>query len=357
MAHIELILVFLISGQGLLLSIALLTSILKKNYSNFFLGIITFVITIEVLDILAKQFGYHDSEGAIPFWLLGSYLLIPPSVYLFEKINIKTTFNLKPKHALLFVPAFVEIITEWISFYVNSTSGMGYRLIENKTWFLFTETLPVLSMILVIIVYWVDLSVISKQLKLNAFKKYTNHMVKLYSFWCVFALLTVLWFIQGVLQIQVFIIIEIVLLASLFILGYVGLFQPSFFETPKPIKVKIEKSKFNHLDDEKELKRLIMLFEDKKIYLKPRLSLSDLAEQLNLPRRYISLLINTYHNTNFNGFVNSYRVNEFLKRIEDPKEKTKTLLALALDSGFNSKSSFNQIVKSVTGKNPSDFLD
>jgi len=357
MANIEQIFLLLISGQGLLISIALLTSVLKKNYSNFFLGIITFVITIELLSVLAIQLGYNSSETAIPFWLLGSYLLIPPSLFLFERLNIKTDFNLKAKHVLLFIPAFIEIITEIIYFYINKSLDLKYSLIENTIWFLFTEVLPVILMLLVVGIYLIDLINTSKQLRQNNLKKQFANLIKLQSFWVAFALLTVLWFIQSVLQIQVFAIIEIVLLIGVFILGYLGLFQPSFFEIPKPVKVKIEKSKFNHYDDNKELKRLTILFDDDKIYLKPRLSLNDLSRELNLPKRYVSLLINLNYSTNFNSFVNSYRVKEFLERIEDPKERHKTLLALALDSGFNSKSSFNQIVKSVTGKNPKDFLD
>jgi AraC-like DNA-binding protein len=45
-----------------------------------------------------------------------------------------------------------------------------------------------------------------------------------------------------------------------------------------------------------------------------------------------------------------------MRKMEDPAEQHKTLLALALESGFNSKSSFNQVFKSLTGQSPSEYL-
>ncbi|WP_282079371.1 helix-turn-helix domain-containing protein [Aquimarina algiphila] len=82
-----------------------------------------------------------------------------------------------------------------------------------------------------------------------------------------------------------------------------------------------------------------------------------MATVLNLPERYISGLINTYHNTNFNTYVNTFRVADTMSRIKDSKERNKSILGIALESGFSSKSSFNGAFKTITGKNPSDFFN
>ena len=53
--------------------------------------------------------------------------------------------------------------------------------------------------------------------------------------------------------------------------------------------------------------------------------------------------------------MNEYRVEEVKKRMVDPAYKNLTILAIAYDSGFNSKSSFNTIFKELTGMTPSAY--
>jgi AraC-like DNA-binding protein len=66
-------------------------------------------------------------------------------------------------------------------------------------------------------------------------------------------------------------------------------------------------------------------------------------------------VINTGFQKNFNDFVNAYRVADFQKKVNDPKLSHYTLLALAYECGFNSKSTFNRAVKKATGQLPSTF--
>jgi AraC-like DNA-binding protein len=69
----------------------------------------------------------------------------------------------------------------------------------------------------------------------------------------------------------------------------------------------------------------------------------------------LSYVINTGFQKNFNDFVNAYRVADFQKKVNDPKLSHYTLLALAYECGFNSKSTFNRAVKKATGQLPSTF--
>ncbi len=358
MDNLEQIILLLVSGQGILLSIALLSNVIKRNYSSFCLGLITAVITIEVLNTWAMQIAYHSSENAFPFWVFGSYLILPSALWLFVKENTQPMFRFKSKYYILFVPAIIEIIIEFFSFYSNRFLSTGYELQVNPFWYAFTEVVPVVSMALVLVLFARELVGFKVRLKKVAATKITLQQVsKLHVLFAFFSFLTVFWSFQVLFQLEVFYIIEIVLLLFIFILGYIGYLHPSFFDIPKILKTEIMKEQFSQFDDRKELARLRMLFENEKIYIQQKLSLNDVAFHLNLPERYVSGLINSYHGTNFSSYVNSFRVAETLKRINDPKEKNKTLLGIALESGFNSKSSFNQIFKATTGKNPSDFLN
>ncbi len=102
--------------------------------------------------------------------------------------------------------------------------------------------------------------------------------------------------------------------------------------------------------------KLIALMNTKKPYLEPKLSLGNLADELGITANHLSQIINQYEDKNFFDFVNTYRVEEFKQRVADPANSNYSILAIALDSGFNSKSSFNQVFKKITGKTPTQYV-
>lgn len=101
--------------------------------------------------------------------------------------------------------------------------------------------------------------------------------------------------------------------------------------------------------------KIIKLMQTQKPYLQPDLTLSDLANLLKTNTSIVSQVINTGFAKNFNDFINSYRVDEYLSKIGTPQYKHLTLLAVAFECGFNSKTTFNRAFKKMTGKAPSDF--
>ncbi|GGW30256.1 hypothetical protein GCM10007383_14450 [Arenibacter certesii] len=92
-------------------------------------------------------------------------------------------------------------------------------------------------------------------------------------------------------------------------------------------------------------------------YLDPDLTLPKLAQDLNVSTHHLSQVINEMHEKNFFNFINKYRVAEVKRKIQDPKYQNYSLLGIAYESGFNSKSAFNRVFKNVTGTTPSRFRD
>ncbi len=119
--------------------------------------------------------------------------------------------------------------------------------------------------------------------------------------------------------------------------------------------VKLEQ-KISSEDLEKWRLKIETIMIQEKLYLNPELTLSDLSDKLGTHNSLISNVINTAFQKNFNDFVNAFRVTVFKEKIKDPKLQHLTLLAIAFDCGFNSKSTFNRAVKKVTGQMPSEFL-
>ena len=86
----------------------------------------------------------------------------------------------------------------------------------------------------------------------------------------------------------------------------------------------------------------------------PELTLTELAQRLGTNPGFLSKVINAGCGQNFNDFVNSYRVAEAQRRLADPRFAHFSLVGVALDSGFNSKSTFNRVFKKLAGYPPSE---
>lgn len=102
-------------------------------------------------------------------------------------------------------------------------------------------------------------------------------------------------------------------------------------------------------------RKLLEFMISKQPYLDEDLSLLKLSQQLEVSTHQLSQVINQNLNTNFYQLVNSYRVEEVKKKLKDPQFSKWSILGIAFESGFNSKSTFNKIFKEETGMTPSEY--
>ena len=152
-------------------------------------------------------------------------------------------------------------------------------------------------------------------------------------------------------------------------LGYYGLSQskillPNFlFETKEGVtnegsansKNKITKYSYDPAEMEKLQHKLNQLMREEKPFLDEDLTLASLANILEVPDKKLSTLLNQNMETSFYDYINSYRVEEVKKLLAKPDSNKYTLLAIAYDCGFKSKSSFNRIFKNNTRLAPSEY--
>lgn len=97
------------------------------------------------------------------------------------------------------------------------------------------------------------------------------------------------------------------------------------------------------------------LMKEEKPYMNSDLTLTQLAQLLRVSAHNLSEVINTHMGQNFFDFINQYRVEQVKKDLANPQKQQFTFLALALEAGFNSKSSFNAIFKKHVGLTPSEY--
>nr|WP_315155341.1 helix-turn-helix domain-containing protein [uncultured Flavobacterium sp.] len=119
----------------------------------------------------------------------------------------------------------------------------------------------------------------------------------------------------------------------------------------------INKEKYINKIDEKLVKeiqgKINTLFETRKIYTNPDLTLSILAKELNIRPQLLSQFINDNLNKSFTQFINEYRIDEAKRLL---KESTQFKIdAIGFESGFNSSSTFYSSFKKITGTTPSNY--
>jgi AraC-like DNA-binding protein len=154
-----------------------------------------------------------------------------------------------------------------------------------------------------------------------------------------------------------------------FLFGVFGFQQPAIFE--EVVRFRKSEAESDAENEQKKYQRSGLKNEDvadyvnkirkymviEKPYLNRELTIYDLSEQLKIPRHILSELINEHMGKNFYHLINDYRVSEVKERMKEEDLKQLTILAVAFDSGFNSKSSFNTIFKEKTGQTPSEYLN
>lgn len=157
-----------------------------------------------------------------------------------------------------------------------------------------------------------------------------------------------------------------------FAISYFGFLQPTIFLSinkmeekeqdtevkPDEIvaKQKYQKSTLSEQQAKKYLDRVNQLLESDRIYLDPELTIQNVSERLDIPKHHLTESLNTYLGKSFYTLINENRIDTFKAMAADKKNKHLTLLALAYDSGFNSKSSFNMVFKKYTGQTPSKYM-
>ena len=119
--------------------------------------------------------------------------------------------------------------------------------------------------------------------------------------------------------------------------------------------VPYERSGLSSAEARRLKNRLLALMDGERPWKDSELTLADLAERLDTTPHKLSEVLNAEIGETFYDFVNGYRVREVQRRIAAGEARALKILSLALDAGFASKSTFNQVFKKHTSQTPSDF--
>jgi AraC-like DNA-binding protein len=170
-----------------------------------------------------------------------------------------------------------------------------------------------------------------------------------------FALLFILLFLlirfsvaQAWLSYQdLFAVVGSVLALYVFFIGYLGL-RPD-------TRPRYQNSGLKAGTVEQLFTRLQSYMQEQQPFLDESLTLDTLAGQLAVSSNQLSQVINQHTSSGFLAYVNAYRVAAVKEKLKDPAYAHYSILAIAFDCGFGSKSTFNKIFKEMTGQTPSGY--
>lgn len=132
-----------------------------------------------------------------------------------------------------------------------------------------------------------------------------------------------------------------------------GKFQDDLIEKKK--NTKYEKSGLSDEQMNKYLDVIQKEFEQEKIFLDSEITLKSLSEKLSISTHHLSQVINKKLARNFYDLINTYRIREAKEKLQDKCNSQLTILDIALETGFNSLSTFNSAFKKTTGITPSAY--
>ncbi|MEP1095946.1 MAG: helix-turn-helix domain-containing protein [Cyclobacteriaceae bacterium] len=145
-------------------------------------------------------------------------------------------------------------------------------------------------------------------------------------------------------------------------IGYAALQKPEVFQPVGEVLSNISSSiiKYRNTKVSTDLAaevvgRIESLMKEDKLYKQSDLNLKKLATYLKVSPNVLSRIINEHYDLNYNQLLNEYRLDEVRQKISDPAFDKYTILGIALEAGFNSKSSFNEFFKKRLNQSPNEF--
>jgi len=355
-------------------------SLANKTLSLLFLS-----YSLVMLEMILWDMNYHLLYPHFVLILTGAPFLIGPFQYLYTSYLSHYYQKFKKQHLLHFIP-FVVFELSMLPLLLQSNESLVARIKYTASGGVSVVSLILNWLIMFhIVIYTIFVVLVirkySKRIK-NIFSSVASIKLGwLRNITILFSLGIVMYIIEnalntsGIISNQ-FIISSLITPVVIYLTSYLVIIKSEIFASPEfnrlieeipvgepevqaeevqNVPKKYIKSGLSEEKAKEYVANLIEIMEKEKPYLNSELTLGGLAELLSIPAHNLSEVINTQLNQSFFDFINSYRVNKVKFDLGDPAKNNLTLLAIAMEAGFNSKSSFNTIFKKHTGLTPSGY--
>ncbi len=297
--------------------------------------------------VLAIDFqvgNYHPHWSRLP---LQFSLALGPLIYFYVLRLTRPDYKIRPDELLHFSPVLLQLSVQFLP----AESQLNAVL----------QLLTFISVVAYLCLSHRLIESFYQRLKFIGGDRYRTELRWLHRLLVIFAVLWLLWIPYAALNyfgyhnqlgLHTFYPLHLFLAITMIWIGATAFLRPEL-ELPVALSPVLKSSASTELRQKGTWLKKAM--EEKQLYQDPELSLSSLAEKLEIHTHELSRIINIALKKNFNDFVNEYRVRDVARKMQDPAYDRITLLGMAYDAGFNSKATFIRAFKQLTGKNPAAY--
>ncbi len=364
---------FIISGliQNFILAGILFFKSNERPLANTFLSITIFIVNLHLFYLMLLD---TNVDNLYPFLLYipYSYLsAIGPLVFFYTIGLTKSGFNVSTINIKHFIPVIIEVGLQILMIIQGIKSN---QLFYNTPLYFYITPLSWIWAIGSIFYYLqLSLKTIShyevgilkhysnlKEITLSWLKKLIVYYRLLWVVWIPFVTVFLLFFRFQLMSLSIVIILYALILILTYLTFWIGIesFKHGNLVFIKNNETHVEHKNFRKLTQSEikgHIERITQLMMVERVYQNENLNLRQFALHLKTDPNLISFILNSHLNNNFYDFVNRYRIDEVKSKLNNPKYKQLTILGIALDSGFNSKATFNRVFKQFTGITPTEF--
>jgi AraC-like DNA-binding protein len=376
--NINLILL-LSSAQGFFL-VLLIFHRHRRLFANRFLGAMIGLYSLMLFYLYLGELDLLERRPHLMLLLMGFGLLIPPLHYLYSKYMIRSRHPFPFSEWFHFLPF---LIYEGIQICVMirypghiqtrlERMASGVLSVDDRiyNWLILVQAGIYLTLTLRLLhAYSGQIKTVFSTIEKIRLAWLRNITLFVCGVMLIFAVENI-FFLFGINLTHYFSLTSTLTAVYVYAIGYLGLLKSEVFTAPEvadsiqtmseiaprsPGEQKYEKSGLSDDRASEIHSRLLHLMEFEAPFSDCNLTLTQLASRLLVTPHNLSEVLNSRIGQNFFDFINEYRVEKVKQDLADPKKKHFTLLAIAFDAGFNSKTTFNTIFKKQAGLTPSEF--
>ncbi|WP_353778690.1 helix-turn-helix domain-containing protein [Winogradskyella sp. 3972H.M.0a.05] len=359
--------ILIIAGiiQGLIFTIIVPFTKKYQARSTYFLVALLFSYSFSNFQYVIPYIGLMPLLDMYAYIFLPVAWFVPPTMYLFVVFFLYPERNIKLKDKLLYLPFLILAI---IALIFRARVLLGYDTIDPinpiyRIVVVYQEFLAIFYNITVLILTFIMIYKYEK--RHNQFNK--NHVRRDLK-WLKLTLALILFFtlLWSVLVIRnTFINNEtnfdnlwLGMTALIYWFGHVGVYKYGILSDRIKIRkynLKIANDKITIPTKNSIILKFEKLMKDEKAFLDSNLTLDDVAQKLQISTAHLSRSLNNELNISFTDYVNMLRVEEAKSYLTNSAFNNYTIVAIGLEAGFNSRSSFFNVFKKFTNQTPSAF--